>query len=140
MRDEANAKLNAQRERKGKPLLLSYAKVGIKVDTGISDIGKEIQHSGPVALYHVCSHLRFRSGRSGLVRPHMRGSPTACVCKQGHVVRSVDYEVGEWRGEPLHAPEILKVGDAENGTSKFGDCVTCPQERIVRLNIDERDN
>lgn len=112
LHEELNTKLNAQRERKGKPALLSYAEVGIKVDAGISGIGKDVANRGPVALHHLRSHLRLRRGRIELVRPHMRGSPSAGVLKQRHIVRSVEDEGGDWKGEPLPSPTLLRKQDA----------------------------
>lgn len=107
VRPHDHSKLNKARTRARKPPLLDWGEVHIKVDLGAPGRGDQTSPTELRALHHVRAHLRIRMGRVELVRPHVRGDPSAGIRLHRHVVSRAEDEAGPWKGGPLPAPRIL---------------------------------
>ena len=108
MRFEDHAKLNRARERSGKPALLSWSEVSIKIDAGTLGHGDQRTQTSERALHHVRSFMRLKHGRVEIVRPHWRGNPEVGVKRHRYTVSRAEDEAGEWKGGPLPCPQIIK--------------------------------
>ena len=107
VRPHDHSKLNRARLRKGKPPVLDWGEVHIRIDAGTLGRGDQTPPTEHRALHHVRTHLRIRMGQVELVRPHWRGDPQYGVRLHRHVVTRAEDELGSWKGGPLPAPRVL---------------------------------
>ena len=109
-----DAGFNAARVKRGRPPVLSWSEVTLKIDTG--DLVRSAQQpaTGQQARHHVRAHMRLRRGRVEIVRPHWRGNPEAGIRHQRHVVVRAEDIDGAWKGGALPGPEIIRGRFGEN--------------------------
>ena len=116
VRPHDHSKLNRSRVRRGKPPLLDWGEVHIRIDAGTPGRGDQTSPTEHRALHHVRTHLRIRRGAVELVRPHWRGDPQYGVRLHRHVVTRAEDEPGPWKGGPLPAPRVLhEMEDPDDG-------------------------
>lgn len=108
VRPHDHSKLNRARLRKGKPPVLDWGEVHIRIDAGALGRGDQRSPTEQRAQHHVRTHLRIRLGAVELVRPHWRGDPQYGVRLHRHVVSRTEDEPGAWKGGPLPSPRVLR--------------------------------
>jgi hypothetical protein len=109
VRFEDRTKLNRSREKSGKPPVLSWSEVSIKVDAGTPGHGDQRARATGRALHHVRSFFRLRRGQVEIVRPHWRGNPDIGVKRHRYTVSKSGDKGGEWKGGPLPPSQIIKT-------------------------------